>query len=309
MKLIAIFALVFAANAAHAWDCNDPKNWSLNVPGNECYHKGPNPNAPQGTTVNGTQSQSSTNRNTATGGNSTATVGNVSASGGSANATGGKSNQTQTATGGNAQGGNATGGSATGGNGTGGQGGSSDQSQHQSQGNGNSQSSSTYVASNVPSLMLPTQIITGCQVAGAAGGANTRAAGMLGIEFTPEECYSFIDAQANLAVGDYQTACEILHSNKSTERAKKRGAKIADCALLVQKVVTVEVVHDTCGPDCEAGIQLRIQHAIADYIESHPAQPCPKPHKGVHHYAPCKMTVTVSPTQGLGDAGSARPPQ
>lgn len=168
-----------------------------------------------------------------------------------------------------AKGGNA---SSNASGGAGGEGGSSTQAQKQSQGNGNSQSTSTYVAPNVPGLMLPTQIIAGCQVAGAAGGANTRAAGMMGIEFTPDECYSYIDAQANLAIGDYQTACEILHVNRTTKRARDRGAKIADCALLVPHVVE-KIVEVHVGPT-EVEIQGRIDAAVLTYANLHPVPAC-----------------------------------
>jgi hypothetical protein len=57
IKLMAV-SLLMVCGSAHAWDCNNPANWSLDVPGNECYHKGPNPNLPTGTTNENSQSQS-----------------------------------------------------------------------------------------------------------------------------------------------------------------------------------------------------------------------------------------------------------
>jgi hypothetical protein len=111
----------------------------------------------------------------------------------------------------------------------------------------------------------------------------------MGFGWTTKDCYDYIDAQANLAVGDYQTACEILHSNPATERARRRGAKIADCALLVQRVEYV----DQCGPQCNAEVLLRIEHAIAEYIETHPTPECPKP-KPHHSHVTCKMQPVIN---------------
>lgn len=82
-----------------------------------------------------------------------------------------------------------------------------------------------------------TMVITGCQVAGQAGGSNTRASGMLGIGFTPSECYAFIQAQAYLAVGQAQAACEILNTTNAALRAVKRGARLPDCLPPVVAVV------------------------------------------------------------------------
>lgn len=41
-----LLAACAISTQAFAWDCGNPANWSLNVPGNECYHVGPNPNKP-----------------------------------------------------------------------------------------------------------------------------------------------------------------------------------------------------------------------------------------------------------------------
>lgn len=74
-----------------------------------------------------------------------------------------------------------------------------------------------------------TMIISGCQVQGQAGGTNTRAAGMLGIGFTPAQCYDYIQAQAYNAIGAIQAACEILNHTKAALRAVRNGAVLPLC--------------------------------------------------------------------------------
>lgn len=80
-------------------------------------------------------------------------------------------------------------------------------------------------------------IIQGCQVQGQAGGSNTRAAGMLGIGFTPKNCYDYMQAQAYLAIGAIQAACEILNHTEAAARAVKAGAKLPDCAPPIAEAV------------------------------------------------------------------------
>lgn len=74
-----------------------------------------------------------------------------------------------------------------------------------------------------------TMIISGCQVQGQAGGSTTRAAGMLGIGFTPAQCYDYIQAQAYAAIGAVQAACEILNHTKAALRAVAKGAVLPAC--------------------------------------------------------------------------------
>lgn len=81
-----------------------------------------------------------------------------------------------------------------------------------------------------------TMIIQGCQVQGQAGGSNTRAAGMLGIGFTPKNCYDYIQAQAYLAIGAKQAACEILNHTEAAQRAVKNGAVLPTCAPIAAVV-------------------------------------------------------------------------
>lgn len=284
MKYLILIAAL-ASTQAYAWDCSV---WTSNVPGMECYKPPVTPGDSNANTNANTQGQTQGQgqSQTATGGKATAT-----ATGGAASATGGSLTNSGNSTNTNTV-------SSQGG--AGGAGGNSQQRQAQSataSNAGNNQSSYYSAPAQAPGVVLPNQVILGCGVAGSVGGSNVHGAIALGVGFTTDECYSFIDAQANMAVGDYQTACEILHHNNATLRYAKRGAKIADCALLTQKVV--EVVKDECGADCEAGVRLRIEHAIAEYIDSHPTPVCPqpKPHHG-HPviFKPCPMPqVNVAP--------------
>lgn len=139
------------------------------------------------------------------------------------------------------------------------------QSQHQNatadaSNQGNNISANTYVPQNIAPTILPSMIISGCGIGATAGGGTPKGNGALGFEFTTAECYTLQMAYADYAMGDYQTGCELLHSNKTHQNAAKRGAKIADCALLVQreKIVYRDV---PVGPS-EAEIQERINRAV-----------------------------------------------
>lgn len=101
----------------------------------------------------------------------------------------------------------------------------------------NVNSGNTEYRESANAVALAPQIISGCQVAGQVGGSNTRGSAVLGVAFTSSECYAFIQAQAYLAVGMRQSACEILNSTDAARRAVKRGAKLPECAV---PVVVVE---------------------------------------------------------------------
>lgn len=93
--------------------------------------------------------------------------------------------------------------------------------------------SSSYTYRESANVVQPaTMVITGCQVQGQVGGSNTRAAGMLGIGFTPKSCYDYIQAQAFLAAGDREAACEILHHTEAARRAVKDGAVLPPCHIV-----------------------------------------------------------------------------
>lgn len=84
-----------------------------------------------------------------------------------------------------------------------------------------------------PSIAQGSFAIQGCGAAGNVGGTNSHGAAFLGLGFTPAECYAFLLAQAYQAVGETQTACEVLNSTKAAKRAEKRGVKLADCTPVV----------------------------------------------------------------------------
>lgn len=62
---------------------------------------------------------------------------------------------------------------------------------------------------------------------------------MLGIGFTPKNCYDYIQAQAYLAIGATQAACEVLNHTPAAERAVKAGAKLPDCTPPAPPAVVV----------------------------------------------------------------------
>lgn len=188
----ALFAALFSS-ASYAWDCSIPANWSLNVPGNECYHKGPNPNLPAPTTAGNVNKNKNSNTNTL-GQGQTQGQGQVQAAVGIG--TGGKatSNSTSNAQGGSssAKGGNATGGNAQGGTS------SSDQQQKQSADNAGNQQISNY---NSPRIPVNTAIAgigmttAGCRFAEGVGIQGVSAGGAVGFSFKDKDCERFQLAQ------------------------------------------------------------------------------------------------------------------
>ena len=99
--------------------------------------------------------------------------------------------------------------------------------------------------------------IQGCQVVGQAGGSNTRAAAMLGIGFTPKSCYDYIQAQAYLAIGARQAACEILNHTEAAKRAVANGAVLPVCEAQVKIVV-----QQTPGTYTAEQVDLIVKKAI-----------------------------------------------
>lgn len=71
--------------------------------------------------------------------------------------------------------------------------------------------------------------IQGCAVAGNVGGSNTNGAAFLGLGWTPDECYTFMLAQAYQSVGEQSAACQILNSTKAAQRARKQGVTLPSC--------------------------------------------------------------------------------
>jgi len=104
-----------------------------------------------------------------------------------------------------------------------------------------------------PSVAQGSFAISGCGVAGNVGGSNSHGAAFLGVGFTTDECYLFIQAQAYQAVGQTKAACEVLNHTKAAERLVKKGMMLPLCEQPAPVVVTekapasppvVVVVHD-----------------------------------------------------------------
>lgn len=228
MKGLMIKAALLTAlfsSSAMAWDCSNPANWSLNVPGNECYHVGPNPNAPPATTAGNTNKNKNNNSNTlgqgqtqtqgqgqgqvangtglgvgvGTGGKSTstsaATGGTSTAQGGTSNAAGGK-------------GGKATSNAAGGAGGAGGSGGAGGTATSASDSHASTtltapsnatvdshDSSSTYIAA--PKLPVNTAIAgyqdtnAPCRFAEGLGIQTMPGAASAGFTFKDHDCMKF----------------------------------------------------------------------------------------------------------------------
>lgn len=102
LAVAAAILSLFGAAPAFAWDCSNPANWTLNVPGNECYRP---PTSTQSQTQGQGQSQTAKGGK---GGSATSSAvggaggvggsggaGGVGGAGGASNATGGNQSQTQ----------------------------------------------------------------------------------------------------------------------------------------------------------------------------------------------------------------------
>ncbi len=104
---------------------------------------------------------------------------------------------------------------------------------------GNTQQTTNVVERSAPGVGLGVIAPNGCGAGAQGGGSNTRGAMMAGFAWTTDECYAFILAQSFQAIGDRQSACEILLTTNAAKRAVKRGAKMA-CAVQVTTLVTVQ---------------------------------------------------------------------
>ena len=154
--------------------------------------------------------------NTVTSGNATATVGDVSATGGNATATGGAGGQAVSAA--VVESGAASAVVETG--------------------------AVQYTYNErlqAPSIGQGSFAITGCSVAGNAGGSGPGWSGFLGFGFTPSQCYDFMLAQAYQAIGEKKAVCDILKNSKAGKRQAKRGITLPECLPPVQEVKTVVV--------------------------------------------------------------------
>lgn len=206
MKLYILLYSLFICGTAQAWDCN---YWSQSTnPSAECYKA---PSAPAGGNSSATATQ---NQGQAQSQRQSSNNSNVNK-----NASASKSSSLSTAK-------------------------SVSNSAASAINGGNTLATSTVNSGNYTEAAAVVQpammIIQGCQVQGQAGGSNTRAAGMLGIGFTPKNCYDYMQAQAYLAIGATQAACEILNHTEAAARAVKAGAKLPDCTPAVS--VTIAAV-------------------------------------------------------------------
>ena len=93
----------------------------------------------------------------------------------------------------------------------------------------------------VPATAQGSFAIQGCGVAGNLGGANSHGAGFLGFGFTPSECYRFMLAQAYQAIGQSQTACEVLAHTDTAKAAVKDGLALPDCHPAAARIDPVAV--------------------------------------------------------------------
>lgn len=293
MKFLLIVTMALFSLSAHAWDCSNPANTHLNVPGNECYvapPQSPNPSGPTssaGATAAATQTQGQTQGQgqTATGGNansksnSSAALsgsGNSTALGGTVSGSGDSANKNN----------NVANGGAGGAGGSGGAGGKSASNASATQGNGNAQNSysNSYVQASAPPVINPIRIVN-CGIAVDAGASGVRGAGAFGITVTTEECWNSNYASLEEAAGRFYDACEMRRVSKTEQRAIHNGAKFSDCQppapVVVREIIRI-------GPD-DAEIELIKQHAIAEYIASQPPIRCPKPKSGKHSIPTCKM--------------------
>lgn len=237
---MAVMIASLGATTANAWNCALPQNQQSTNPHGECYiapkpvSTGSASNASAAAIAAANAAAYATAQG-GKGGNGEASVGDVAAAGGDANQHQGQ-HQQQNAT-----------------------------ADASNKGNNISTTSNTYVPPNIAPTILPSMIISGCGIGATAGGGTPKGNGAFGIEFTSDECYTLQMAYADYAMGDYQTGCELLHSNKTHQNAAKRGAKIADCALLVPRSVERIVYRDVNTGPSESDIQIRIDAAIKEH--------------------------------------------
>jgi hypothetical protein len=92
-----------------------------------------------------------------------------------------------------------------------------------------------------PSIGQGSFAITGCSIAGNAGGSGPGWSGFLGFGFTPSQCYDFMLAQAYQSIGEKKAVCDILKNSKAGKRQEKRGVVLPECVPVPPEVKTVVV--------------------------------------------------------------------
>lgn len=89
-----------------------------------------------------------------------------------------------------------------------------------------------------PSTAQGSFAISGCSVAGNAGGSSIRGSAFLGFGWTPQECYKFMLAQAYQSIGEKKAVCDILRNTKVGKRLERDGVELPDCEPKVVVIAT-----------------------------------------------------------------------
>lgn len=90
-----------------------------------------------------------------------------------------------------------------------------------------------------PSIGQGSFAITGCSIAGNAGGSGPGWSGFLGFGFTPQQCYDFMLAQAYQSIGEKKAVCDILKNSKAGKRQADRGITLPECLPEAPQTVVV----------------------------------------------------------------------
>jgi hypothetical protein len=86
----------------------------------------------------------------------------------------------------------------------------------------------------VPPVLLPALIQSGCGAGFGAGGASTRSAGSVTALFTSDQCYALQSIGLSIAMGDYAGACYLLHD--VNRKAYARRGYTPDCEAFAAKL-------------------------------------------------------------------------
>lgn len=86
----------------------------------------------------------------------------------------------------------------------------------------------------VPPVLLPALIQSGCGAGFGAGGASTRSAGSVTALFTSDQCYALQSIGLSIAMGDYAGACYLMHD--VNRKAYARRGYTPDCEAFAAKL-------------------------------------------------------------------------
>lgn len=95
----------------------------------------------------------------------------------------------------------------------------------------------------VPPVLLPMIMTSGCGAGVNAGGAGTGGAGAAGLTWTTAKCYQLRTAINFFAIGDYETGCELLVdlNREAFARIKKKP----DCSRIALRLTEQSAHVDT----------------------------------------------------------------